>query len=294
MVQLRKLKRGRKGYYYLEHTLRDGNNFVNKRKYLGSILPKNIGEVEEEFMVELLTERYGDQLDAIKRRFSKEQGALPKMAREREWENLLVEFTYNTNRIEGSTLSLRETADLLQHGISPPNKPLKDVKETEAHRRVFLDMLKTKNKATFGKVLEWHHLLFRESAPDIVGRIRTHRVRVARSRTEFPLPFELQALLDEFYAWLLKNDKRIHPIILSALVHLRFVSTHPFSDGNGRISRILMNHVLHRQGYPFLIIEYTNRRAYYTALERSQLGKKPHIFVHYVIKRYLKAHGAKK
>ena len=80
----------------------------------------------------------------------------------------------------------------------------------------------------------------------------------------------------------------MHPVELAALVHLKFVSIHPFGDGNGRISRLMMNFVLHKHGYPMLNISYKNRNSYYTALERSQLKKLDQIFIVHIIKRYIK------
>ena len=83
----------------------------------------------------------------------------------------------------------------------------------------------------------------------------------------------------------------MHPVILAVLVHLKFVSIHPFSDGNGRISRIIMNFVLHKFNFPMLDIEYVNRDNYYNALERSQIKKDSYIFVKHIVKRYLKEYN---
>jgi Fic family protein len=98
-------------------------------------------------------------------------------------------------------------------------------------------------------------------------------------------------LLYGFFQWYNKAYERINPVMMAALVHLKFVSIHPFSDGNRRISRLMMNHTLNSQGYPMLSIEYTNRNAYYTALERSQTLQKEQKFMQYLIKRYLKEYN---
>ena len=106
-----------------------------------------------------------------------------------------------------------------------------------------------------------------------------------------PMPSELETELKEFFDWYNKSKDKLNPVELAALVHLKFVTIHPFGDGNGRISRLMMNFVLHKNNYPMMNIEYVNRNAYYNALERSQISKKENIFMHYFIKRYLKEYS---
>lgn len=97
-------------------------------------------------------------------------------------------------------------------------------------------------------------------------------------------------MLQEFFRWYSKNKNKIHPVELAALVHLKFVTIHPFADGNGRISRLIMNFILHKKGYPMLDIKYERRNRYYTALERSQIKKTENTFVQWFMRRYLIAH----
>lgn len=288
MVNIRIDKQGNKKYYYLEHTIREGKNFKNKRIYLGDALPKNIEELKEKFLYELFEELYSKELENITTQWTKEIESYPASSKEKYIESFMIKFTYNTNKIEGSTLSLKETADLLQEQITPKNKPLKDVKETEAHKKVFYMMLEYKKKLNLTTILYWHKELFKEADTEIAGIIRKHPVAIARSKTELPLPAELDILLKEFFDWYTKYYGKINPVLMAALVHLKFVSIHPFSDGNGRISRLMMNHTLNSLNYPMLNIEYSNRNAYYTALERSQTRQKDETFINYIIKRFLK------
>ena len=290
MVNLRAKEANGKKYYYLEHTIRMGNSFANKRKYLGSELPKDIEQIKEKFMYELFLERYNKDLKTVKKKFSQDFSKYPRTAKEQYIESFMIKFTYNTNRIEGSILSLKETADLLQQHITPRNKPLQDVKEAEAHKKVFYEMFDYKKDLTLATVLYWHKLLLQDTMPDIAGIIRQHQVAIARSKVELPFPAELDILLHEFFIWYKKNKSKLNPVVLAALVHLKFVSIHPFSDGNGRISRLMMNFVLHKHGYPMLNIEYTNRNSYYNALERCQTKNKDYIFIQYLVKRYLKSY----
>ncbi len=92
----------------------------------------------------------------------------------------------------------------------------------------------------------------------------------------------------EFFIWYDRNKAKIHPVQLAALVHLKLVTLHPFADGNGRISRLMMNFVLHKNDFPMLNIPYEKRAGYYTALEGSQTKKQEDIFLQWFFKRYLK------
>ncbi len=288
MVTIRKKTINRKHYFYLEHSFKVGRKVKKKELYLGKQIPNNIEKIKADFLQDIYKDKWFKKLDAIKRNFSKEFGDMPSLARRKYIENFMIKFTYNSNRIEGSKITLKETAGLLEDGVSPKNKPLKDIKETEAHKKVFYHMLNYKKDLDMDIILYWHKLLFQESEPEIAGKIRRHSVAVARSKAEFPFPAELNILLREFIKWYNKNKVKLHPVGLAGLVHLKFVSIHPFTDGNGRISRILMNFVLHRNRFPMLDIPYSNRDNYYTALERSQVKKIEHIFVKHMIKRYLR------
>ncbi|MBU1604892.1 MAG: Fic family protein, partial [Nanoarchaeota archaeon] len=229
-----------------------------------------------------------DDLNKIKKNFFEEFKSFPKSAKKKYVENFLIKFTYNTQRIEGSTLTLKETARLLEDGITPRNKPFKDVKETEAHKLVFESMFEEKEDLSLKLVLNWHKKLFETVDLEIAGNIRNNPVAIAGSKYEPPQAVELDYLLRKFFQWYNNNKEEKHPVELAALVHLKFVTIHPFTDGNGRISRLLMNFILNRNGFPMLNIEYSNRTAYYNALERSQTKEQDRIFVQYLIKRYLK------
>jgi len=213
---------------------------------------------------------------------------MPKKIEEKELETFAIEFTYTTNRIEGSTLTHRETALLLEKGITPARRPIEDVKEAELHRKVFYEMLNYKKNITIATVIHWHEELFKETKKDRAGIIRKYDVGIAGSKYIPPHPIELDFLLRDFFDWYNKNKKKTHPVHLAALAHLKFVSIHPFGDGNGRISRLLMNYVLHKNNYPMLVIDYSERNSYYNALEKSQIDKEVHSFTLWFFKRYVK------
>jgi len=287
MVKIEKQKKGSKTYFYLAHNFREGKDIKKKRIYLGDEMPKDIEERKKSFMQEFYKEKYFRNLYSIKKNFNSEYNVMPPSAKEKSKEIFSIKFTYNTQRIEGSTLTLKETAKLLEDGISPSSKSLRDIKEAEAHQKVFFSMLDYKGILNFGTILKWHKDLLKNSKGDIAGRIRNYNVEIAQSKFKPPMHLELDALLGEFFDWYKKNKKIVHPVELAALVHLKFVTIHPFGDGNGRMSRLMMNFVLKDNRFPLLDIPYTKRSGYYNALERSQIHKEDGIFVQWFFRRYL-------
>ena len=130
--------------------------------------------------------------------------------------------------------------------------------------------------------------LFQQTKNEESGRIREYSVGISGSKYVPPYAIELDILLKEFFEWFNQNKNKLHPVHFAALVHLKFVTIHPFGDGNGRISRLLMNYALNKNNYPMLIINYSDRNSYYNALERSQLSESEDIFTLWFFKRYIK------
>jgi Fic family protein len=292
MVSISKKNIEGKNYYYLEHSYRKNGRVDKKTKYLGKRIPKNIEEFKEEFLLEIYQEFWFTKFDKIKEKFNKETKHIPNSARQKQLENFTIKFTYNTNKIEGSTLTLRETALLLEKGITPTRRPIEDVKETEKHQQIIYEMLSYKKEINLTTVLYWHKKLFEETKKEEAGEIRNSPVGISGSKYKPPALIDLDFLLTEFFDWYKKNRTKIHPVYLSALVHLKFVTIHPFGDGNGRISRLFMNYVLNKNKYPMIVIDYSDRNSYYNALEQSQMKKDETIFAQWFFKRYVKEFGS--
>lgn len=287
MVEIKKLKKGNKEYFYIVHSYREGKTVKKKQLYLGDSIPKDIEEKKKEFMQEFYKMKFFEDIEKIKEKFHSEYKSMPDSAKEKSKDTFAIKFTYNSQRIEGSTLSLKETANLLEKGITPDSKPLRDAKEAEAHRKVFFDMMNYEKDLNLQIVLKWHLDLMKETKPDIAGKIRVHNVAIARSKFTPPMHLEIESLLKEFFDWYNKEKTKLNPVELAALVHLKFVTIHPFSDGNGRISRLIMNFILKKNKFPLLDIPYTKREGYYNSLERSQIKKEEGTFVQWLFRRYL-------
>lgn len=269
----------RDAYYYLQHSFRKDGKVVTREKYLGKEIPKNLEEIKQELRKEGQKFLY-EKLEKIRDNFQREWKRYPESARQREIEEIAIAFTYNTGAIEGSTITLEETRELIVNKIAP-NKSLKDIRETEAHFRIFLDMLAHKKKISKELLLEWHKEIFGETKADIAGRFRDFLVRVGPYIA--PDWQDVEKLMREYAKFV--NGTQINPADLAARAHYKFEKIHPFGDGNGRIGRLLMNHILWHNGYPMLIIEYAKRKSYYKALQRSEDG-----FVNYFLRRYLTVH----
>jgi Fic family protein len=273
-------KKGNKKYFYLQHSLRKGQKIITKERYIGTDIPANVESIVSAFKKEI-QEDINKKLTGIKRHFQAEWKRIPESARENELEEISIAFTYNTNAIEGSTITLEEAREIIHDKISP-NKPLRDVREAEAHSRVFLQMLKKKEKITKELLLGWHKDVFGETKSDIAGKFRDYLVRVGPHRA--PDWQDVENLMGDFIEFIAKNEK-MNPVELAGRAHYQFEKIHPFGDGNGRIGRLLMNFLLWHNGYPMLIIEYKKRRSYYKALQKDE-----EYFLSYFIRRYLAVH----
>ncbi|MDE1765281.1 MAG: Fic family protein [Thaumarchaeota archaeon] len=288
MVTIRKKSVNGKTYHYLEHSTREGNKVQKKEIYLGTKIPKNINEIKQRLLDDIYRNKWYADIDKISRSYAKNQKRMPESVRKKEIEIFATNFTYDTQRIEGSTLTHKETADLLERDITPKSKPMRDVYEAQSHRDLFFDILKSNKDISLQEVLDWHWRLFNKTKPDIAGKTRKYQVKIGGSKFMPPSPIEISPMLTEFFQWYNKNKNKLHPVELAAIAHLKFVTIHPFGDGNGRVSRLVMNFILGKKKYPMLDIPYEYRDSYYNALERSQMKENDRIFLQWFVKRYIK------
>ncbi len=272
----------RKGFYYLGHSFRKAGKVTYRETYLGKQVPQNIDEISEFFLRRILQEDAFIKLEKIRKNFKEQWNKYPESIKKKILLDFSIDFTYNTNAIEGSTITKEETDEIVKAKISP-NKPLPDILETISHSKVFFMALHEKKPLSARMVLDWHHELFKETKPDIAGKIREYLVRVGDYRA--PDWQDLKKLMKDYFVWYEKNKRRMHPIELAARAHYKFEKIHPFGDGNGRVGRLIIAYMLKEGGYPSLILEYKKRKSYYHALKRTEND-----FVNYLIKRYLSRH----
>ena len=182
-----------------------------------------------------------------------------------------VELTYTSNAIEGSTLSRSETAIVVEKGLTIGGRPLRDHLEALDHMDAlgFMRALAgSEEMIRESDLRELHHLVLMRSNPGEAGRYSLHPRAISGSRVRFPLPVELPGLMADLAAWLRSAPNHFETAFEA---HYRLVTIHPFSDGNGRTARLLMNLQLLRAGYPPVTIGPEERPRYLDALETRQL-----------------------
>lgn len=187
---------------------------------------------------------------------------------ERLREEFMVEFTYNSNAIEGNTLTLKETAMALE-GMTIDQKPLKDHLEAVGHRDAFLYVqdIAQNNTALSEAVIKNIHALVLMNRPEDKGVYRRIPVRIMGAYTEPVQPYLIEPKMNEL---LKANEERantMHIVERIARFHLEFEGIHPFIDGNGRTGRLIMNLDLIRNGYPPINVKFTDRKRYYDAFD---------------------------
>jgi len=184
---------------------------------------------------------------------------------------LKVDLTYNSNAIEGNTLSPSETALVVEKGLTIGGKSV--VEHLEAINHAYaLDYIKElalqKSPLSNAVIRDIHALVLKKIDETYAGKWRSTQVKIAGSDVKLADPIMVPELMQEFEGWLLSNSD--HPVKKAADAHLKLVTIHPFIDGNGRTARLLMNLILLQNGYPIAVIKNENRKAYIDALEKAQ------------------------
>lgn len=185
---------------------------------------------------------------------------------ERLNEEFIVEYTYNSNAIEGNTLTLRET-DLVLRGLTIDKKPLKDHMEAIGHKEAFnyiSDLVKDKVEISENIIKQIHYLVLADKPQDR-GVYRRVPVTILGARHTPVQPYLIESKLIELLEWY--NTSDIDLISKLARFHIEFEAIHPFIDGNGRVGRLLVNLELMKFGYPPIDIKFKDRMAYYDAFD---------------------------
>jgi len=209
-----------------------------------------------------------EQLDALR--------PLPAASIGRLKEQFTVEWIYNSNAIEGSTLTLRETQLILETGLTIGGKSLREHFEVINHKDAieYVESLTDKNEPiTPFHVRQIHKLVLSQIDDENAGQYRKTEVRIVGAKHIPPESWEIPQRMTEWSDWLKSAGNDIHPVELAAQAHHRLVAIHPFIDGNGRTARLIMNLILFKQGYPPAVILRVNRKQYYQVLMQADAGR---------------------
>ena len=270
-------EKNNKKYFYRVKSVRDGKKVRKERVYLGvnlelNELQKKEKEADKELLIlsTLLSEDEIKELEKIKDNYLKE----PKDLSGKKYEAFVSLFTYNSTNIEGNTLTLQETSQLLFEGITP-RKPLREIREITNHKEAFDFILNWKKDISKEFILKLHELVVKDTLkPELkeqIGKYRTVQVYIRGVEWLPSKPKEIPKEMASLLSWYSKNKKKLHPLIISAYFHSAFETIHPFVDGNGRVGRLLMNFILHKNRYPMINVPNKKKYIYYKTLEFSQI-----------------------
>lgn len=205
---------------------------------------------------------------------------------------LKTELAYTSNAIEGNTLTRKETELVIDDGITSTSKPLQHYIEAVNHAKAFekiIAFLDEDKNINENFMLNIHKIILTGLDDDNAGFYRNCRVRISGSTVIMPNPIKVPDLMTDFYNWL--SDNMDNEPLTAILAHLKFVSIHPFVDGNGRCARLLMNTILLKFGFTPIVIRPTDRKKYLSVVENYQLKSddKPYInFMLNLLNRSLK------
>ncbi len=207
-------------------------------------------------------------------------------------EKLLIEWTYNSNAIEGSTLTQGETLFFLKSGLTVEGKPFKDFIDAKNHTEAieFLyDVVKNNREISTSLIKEFNAFLLsgikstpainrngnkteKKATPGEYKKLPNHVLQHDGTIHKYVEPIQVASEMDMLCQWIKANIGKTHPVIVASVVHYNMVRIHPFDDGNGRGARILMNLILIEKGFPPAIIKNENRRKYIEALSEADKG----------------------
>ncbi|MDR0683841.1 MAG: Fic family protein [Spirochaetaceae bacterium] len=195
----------------------------------------------------------------------------PELARKLD-EQFTVEWTYNSNAIEGNTLTLQETDLVINRGLTIGNKTLKEHFEAINHKegiQYVYDFVKKKKELDENTILEIHKMILRNISEIDAGHYRNENVMILGAIHLPPSAVKIPKLMAEFMEWYYENKTKLSVVELAAWIHYKLVYIHPFIDGNGRASRLLMNLILLQHGYPPAVILNIDRKRYYKFLKEA-------------------------
>jgi len=224
--------------------------------------------------VTLINKRIHERVLYKKKRLDSYRPLSPSLVK-RLKEQLCVNYTYNSNAIEGNTLTLHETRLIIQEGITIGGKNITEVLEAKNHPKAinFIeDLVSEKKEINQDNILSLHKLIMSNIVDD-AGCYRTTGITIGGAVFRSPPSSEVKPRIDELLDWLKRNPEEYTPIEIAAVFHHRFVWIHPFIEGNGRTARLLMNATLMKNGYPFIaIISKNDRPKYLKSLMEADLG----------------------
>lgn len=268
-------KRNNLLYNYIIHNVRDNHKWKKKSKFIGKgklskdRIDKEIKKFKTEMPKYLSKENY-NKIEKIKDDFHGylKKGGISVKENFNEW--FSTELTYNSNAIEGNTLSLRETSMIINEGVVPKGSNLRDVYEAKNHKNSLEFLKNCKGDLNEKLILKINSFILRNIDDSNAGKYRKVNVYIrGEPDVKFPIPKEIPNLMKELIIFYKKNKSKYHPLELAALTSMKFVNIHPFVDGNGRVSRLIMNFIMNKFNYPEISIYFRDRQNYLRSVRKA-------------------------
>ncbi len=303
-VEIRKA--GKKKKFYLVNSFREGKKVIKIRRYLGMDLSGKELEnkkLKAEVFIREQLKVYREIRDPFRNVLSTEEINQVKLLNsnikikihhldEKRWLKFSELFSYDTNAIEGSTITKKEVVDIIEKKILPQKSSF-DISETEGVVDAIKHIRKTKEHIAIDLIKKLHKIVFEKSKP-FAGKLRERGIEVVirdgfgRIVHQGAPSNKIVFLLNELIDWYNKNRKKYPPILLAAIVHNQFENIHPFQDGNGRVGRLLLNNILIKHNLPPVNIEYKNRKEYYETLQEYEKNGNIRPALELILKEYKK------
>jgi Fic family protein len=279
-----------KKYLYAEHSFRLPNGKIKKiSKLIQNKEEEKNKEIKDYFLKKqiesyqvyaletykldsILNEEQIKKLEQIKIEYKEIMKSFTKNQIKDILDRFTVNFTYESNAIEGNSLTLKDVTLILGENVVPKNKDLREVYETRNTREAHELLFKNKIKINIKDIINIHSIHVKDTGVEL-GFKKLPNYLLMRNLKTTP-PEKVVEEINKLIFWYETNKNKIHPLRLATEFHARFESIHPFDDGNGRTGRILLNAILLEHNYPPLIIRKTTRIAYFSSLEAFDKGHK--------------------
>lgn len=264
---------------YLVFNSRENGKWAKKSKFIGTgtVIKEKLEELKKEFELEVLCSMASENLskeqileiEKLKQVYNEKIKSLSKEEFEIFENTFFTELTYDSNAIEGSSLSLEDTNLILNEGLVPEGKTLREINEAKNHIQAikFLESYKGDLNELF--ILKLHSIILKDISENFAGRYRENPVRIFKSDVRFPNSTIVPQLVKNLVYWYKLNKSKLHPFEIAIVFSMKFVSIHPFVDGNGRISRLIMNFLLKKKGYPWINMYMRQRSEYLKAVRKA-------------------------
>jgi fido (protein-threonine AMPylation protein) len=264
---------------YLVYNKRNKDSWTKKSKFIGTgkIPQEKVSKLKEEFEKELISsKKYKhlsksqiEEIESSKQKYNKKIKELDKEEFEAFEKSFFTELTYNSNAIEGSSLSLEDTSLVVNENLVPKGKTIREIYETKNHAEAIEFLNNYKGELTESFILKIHSLILKNISERFAGVYRKTDVKIFGSDVKFPNSSIVPQLIKNLIYWYNKNKKDYHPFELATLTSMKLVSIHPFIDGNGRVSRLIMNLILKNNSFPWINIYNKQREEYLKATRKA-------------------------